>query len=393
MIVWPFFPNWASPYRETYTYLTEIITSDAGREQRRAWRQAARRTMSYSSLVYRDRFRAMRRTLAQQGEDIVFPDERQRVEIVAATPLGGLTASFGSSAPAWIATAREVIFEDRQTRARQVRTVDSVNGGVVTFTASSRAWEAGTRVMPALRGRMAQSMRLSAITDEVATVPVDLDVTPGTEIETPGAPAVVFNGIEVLTHRPNWATAVQIDVQDPTQWTDNQMGVRASYVAIPFGTEVFQAEHLVRSAAEVDAVLGLFQRSRGRCGEFYVPSWTADIRLAATTAAGSNLFTVSGYDFFDAYDGDLVRKAFMVKLPDGGLHFFQIANLAKSTSGPARTFITTQQPSPVAIFAETEPMVSWMLVCRFASDEMAVEWVTDRLANIIVNVQSTENLL
>lgn len=393
MIVWPFFPNWASPYRETYVYLTEIITSDAGREQRRSWRQAARRSVSYSAIVYRDRFRAFRRATAQQGQTLLFPDERQRLGTVASAAEGSLTADFGAGVPAWLSAGRVVIFEDRETRERIARTVDRVEGGSVTFTDAGRAWAAITRVMPALQGTMSQSMRISALTNEVATVPIELDVEPGTEIEDTSLPSVTFNGIEVLSHRPNWSSPVQLDVQDPTQWSDNQIGVRKAYVAVPFGTELIQAEHLVRTPSEIEGVLGLFQRSRGRCGEFYVPSWTADIRLAANTPAGSNTFTIAGHDFFDAYNGDRVRRAFMVRQTDGMLHYFLIADMAKSTDGPPRTILTTEAPSPVNIDAEDEPMVSWLLVCRFASDEMSVEWVTDKAANIVINVQSTENLL
>lgn len=393
MILWPFFPNWSSPYRETYSYLTEIITSDAGREQRRAWRQAARRSVSYSALVQRDRFRALRRTLAQQGETIAFPDECQRRNIVAATSDGGLTADFGSGLPDWLVTGREVIFEDRSTRERLLRVVDSVSGTVVTFSAGSRAWASGTRVMPALRGRMSQSLKTDAITNTVGTITVELDVEPGTEIENVALAGTTFNGIEVLRHRPNWSGKVQIEVQDPTQWTDNQMGVRAPYVAVPFGTEIIRTDHVARTPSELDALLGLFQRSRGRCGEFYLPSWTDDIALAADVAPGSNVFAVQGHDFFDAYDGDRVRRAFMVRLPSGDMHFFLITDMEKSTSGAPRTLVTTEVASPVAIRTIDAPTISWMLVCRFASDDLTVEWETDRLATVVINAQSTENLL
>lgn len=394
MILWPFSPNWSSPYNETFSYVTEIITSDAGHEQRRAWRQNARRSVGYTGAVQRDRFRAMRRTLAQQGETIVFPDEVRRARLAAPAVDGAMTAQFGANPPAWLAPGRDVIFEDLFTQVRTLRHVDAVSGaGVATFADQGVAWAAGTKVMPALVGRMSQNMKTTALTDAVSTIAVDLDVEPGTEIEDTSLPLFTFNGIEVLTHRPNWATPLQTEVQDPTMWTDNQMGVRAPYVIVPFGTEVLQAEHVIQNQGDLDAVLGLFHRSKGRCGEFYVPSWTSDIALVEPTAAGSQTFVVDGHDFFDAYDGDRVRRAFFVNLPGTEPRCFLIDQMAKSTSGPARTIITTEQPSPVTIPAAASTMICWMLVCRFASDEIAVGWRTDTVATILVNVQSTENLL
>lgn len=391
MTLWPFFPNWSGNYTETFAYLTEIITSENGREQRRAWRQMARRSVSYDTLARRDRFYAMRRALAKQDDDLVFPDERSHAKILTPTTAGSLAATFAPM-PNWMTTGRQVIFEAPGTRQRTLRTVDGVSGTTVTFTAPSPVWPARTKVMPAMFGRMAQSITIRSETDNVARVPVSLDVTPGTEIEIVGAPVTVFNGVEVLSHRPNWAKPPQFEVSDPTLWTDNQMGVRTPYRPIDFGTEVIQSEHVVRSPADLNAVLGLFQRSRGRCGEFYVPSWMNDIPLAEDVVSGASTFVVAGHDFFDAYDGDPVRKAFCVQV-SGQTLYFQIDHLEKSTSGAARTFVFTTTPAPATIARANRPMVSWMLVCRFASDELTVQWLTDTVATIVTNVQSTENLL
>ena len=391
MTVWPFFPNWSGGYSETFSYLTEIITSDNGREQRRAWRQLARRSVAYDTIAHRDRFYAMRRALAQQDDDLVFPDERSVAQIVSPTTPAGLTATF-ASIPNWMTPNRDVIFEAPVTRERVRRVVDSVSGNIVTFKAGSTAWPARTKVMPSMFGRLAQSITIQSETDNVARVPIKLEVTPGTEIEIAGPPQTMFNGIEVLSHRPNWAKPPQFEVTDPTLWTDNQVGVRAPYRIVDFGTEIIQSEHAVRSPAELNAVLGLFQRCRGRCGEFYVPSWTNDIALAQDVSAGSSTFVIDGHDFFDAYDGDAVRKAFCVQV-SGQTLYFQIDHLEKSTSGAARTFVFTKSAAPVSIARTNRPMVSWMLVCRFASDDLTVQWLTDSVATIVTNVQSTENLL
>ena len=391
MIIWPFFPNWSGNYTETFSYLTEIITSENGREQRRAWRQMARRSVAYDVLAHRDRFHAVRRALAKQDDDLVFPDERTFAPILTPTSAGSLTTAFAPM-PSWMTPGREVIFEAPNTRLRARRVVDSVSGTTVTFKATSPAWPARTKVMPAMFGRLSQSITIQSETDNVARVPVTLDVTPGTETENIGAAPTMFNGIEVLSHRPNWAKPPQFDYTDPTLWTDNQMGVRAPYRPIDFNTEVIQSEHVVQTPGELNAVLGLFQRCRGRCGEFYVPSWTNDIALAQDVSAGSSTFVIDGHDFFDAYDGDAVRKAFCVQV-SGQTLYFQINHLEKSTSGAARTFVFTKSAAPVSIARTNRPMVSWMLVCRFASDELTVQWLTDKVATIVTNVQSTENLL
>lgn len=389
MTVWPFFPNWKSRYSESYEYATEIIVSDSGREQRRAWIQAARRSVSYRALVNRDRMRALRRTLANRGGSFEFPDEVRRARVVSATTT---SATFDAAPPDWLATGRRVVFEDRATREREVRVVDSVSGVTVAFTApSARTWAAGTRVMPALTGTLAPTVRTSAHTDDVFEMPVELDVEPGTEFETVGLPAHTFGGLEVLTHRPDWSDRVEFESVDPTIRSDMGFGVRSTYRAVPFTTEITRRTHLVWGADQLNQTLGLFQRSRGRQGEFYVPSWTNDISLAAPTAAGSSVFVVAGHDFFDAYATDTVRRCFMVRMAGGSLLYFRIASMAKSTSGDARTLITTTVAAPADIDPVTLSAICWMPVCRFASDTLTVSWVTDTTADITMNLQALED--
>lgn len=391
MTVWPFFPNWKSRYSETYEYLTEIIVSDSGKEQRRAWRQTARRSVSYRSLVQRDRMRAMRRLLAVRGDTFVFPDEVRRARTAALA--AGSAATFVGPLPDWLATGRQVVFEDRATREREVRTVDSVSDDTVTFTtASPRTWQAGTRVMPGLTGTLAPNVRASAVTDDVTETPIDLTVEPGTEIETPGLPAHTFGGLEIFNHRPDWSDRVEFESVDPTTWTDFDIGVRTAYRTVAFATEIVRRTHLVRAPDHLDRILGLFQRSRGRQGEFYAPSWTNDITLATPTLAASSVFVVPGHVFHDAYADDTVRRCFMVRMGDGSLLYFRIADMVKSVSGEPRTLITTTAPAPVDIDPDTISAISWMPVCRFASDTMTIGWVTDLVAEIAVNLQALEDL-
>lgn len=60
-MAWPFRHNWSSPYLVTYSYLTSIITSDQGYEQRIAERDEPRRTITTSVLVDEDGARSLDR--------------------------------------------------------------------------------------------------------------------------------------------------------------------------------------------------------------------------------------------------------------------------------------------------------------------------------------------
>lgn len=388
MTVFQFRPNWQQPYVETYEFLTEILVSESGVEQRRAWRDVARRSVSYRAMPHHVGLRDFRAQMVNQGDPVTFPDVVRRTRTVGEMAAGATTLTV-TSVPAWLTAGVEVIVEDRLTHLRRARTILSVVGSVVTFDdVSAFAWASGSRIMPSLTGRVASNLRYTASTDEVLVTPVTLDVEPGSEPSQATTPGALFNGREVLAHRPNWREPVTIQADDPTEFVDYGFGVRHAARRIEFQTTVFQSEHLTRGADDLNQVLGLFLRCRGRQGEFYAPSWLNDIVLLEPVAVGASVFAVAGHAFHDIYAADVVHRAFAVRLADGSLRYFRIASMAKSTSGQVRTLITTHEASDAAINPATVRAVSWMPVCRFASDEMTVSWLTDQTAEIAANIQT-----
>lgn len=390
MIVWPFYPNWTHSYSESYAYLTEILTSHAGREQRRARRKCARRTIEYRSLVVGDDLITLRAIQNRRDETLTFPDEVRRVSPSAAAAQGSTAVTF-ASLPAWLAVGRSVVFEDGSTRERTVRTVASIAGATVTFTdAATRAWATNTRVMPALSGRLAPSASSTFLTNEAGEVIVSLEVEPGTEYEDVGAAVATFDGREVMTIKPNWTRSPTIEVDDPTQWTDNEMGVRTAYRPVSFNTEIRQAEYLLRSAADVDAVLGAFQRAKGRRGEFFQASGLNDFTLMQTVSTGSALWRVAGHDFHAAYDGDDTYRAFAVTLRSGVTLRFVIYDIEAISAAEPYSRIQTMTTAPYAIAPEDIVMISWLPVVRFSSDELTLTWRTNSMAEVLVNTQTVE---
>lgn len=391
-MLWPFFPNWAQEYQETYSYLTEVIVSDDGSEQRRAWRIKARREIEYQAHGRGARFRALRRTFRNPTVLLDFPDEPKRVN-TATTVLAGSNAVILSGAtPTWMVPGIKAVLEDRQTRARELRIVSTVVGSTVTFAGTTaRDWKAGTRIMPTLVGRHLPEATFSAVTDIDAIPGVRLMVEPGYEIEAPGVPVTTYRGLEVLTHRPNWRTALTVNSQDSQQFVDFEMGVRSPYRPIDYVTDIYQSEHMIRTPDQLDQVLGLFMRSQGRRGEFFAPTWLGDIEISATTASGSTLFTVDGHEFYDAYNQDPVYRNFCVRLKDNSLRFFRILTMIKSSSGNRRTFITTTAAADTTIAPSGVKAISWMPVCRFSSDDLVVNWTSDALSEIMLNLTTLKD--
>lgn len=385
-------PNWASPYVERFSFMTEIIASDSGREQRRALRDVARHSIEYDVQASRDQMRARRQQAVRQSDPIIFADEVRSVFTTAATLADATTVSV-DSAPAWLPLAEHLVFESAATKERVVLPVVAVAGTTVTLgDVTGRAWPAGTEVYLGMPGRLSPSLTTVFRTNNVSTGQVEMMVDPGKEVQPVGTAPLIFDGREVLLHRPNWATPLEFDVSDPIIYVDPGMGVRAAFRRQTWVQDGRRAQHVVRSDADLNQTLGAFLRGRGRQGDFYQPTLTEDLPLMATVNAGSVFWRTPGHDVHDAYAASGVHKAFAVYLTNGDIHLFRVVEMTKSGTTEPYTLIQVAEAAPIAFLPSAVAMICWMPVVRFASDEISVRWRTNRIAEITMNTLTLEDL-
>ena len=392
MSVWPFRPNWGEPYVERFAHLTEILTTESGREQRRSMRTAARHTVEYRTMAAGAEMQALLRSLVTRFDPIVFPDEVRRVS-PSVNAVSGATSVTLAAVPVWMIEGRDVVFEDTGTRERVLRTIYDITGTVVTFEdAAARAWSTMTRIMPALTGQLDPKITASLRTDQLARTRVSLMVDPGSDIEIAGAAATTFNGREVLTLSPDWGTEPEFEFEDPTEWFDGETGPRSAVRTVDFVTILRRQRYMIFSAAQADALIGLFLRMKGRRGEFYQPSGRNDFTLMQATTSGTNTWRVAGHEFAEAYAGDTVHRAFEVRLRSGAVHRFLISGITTGGTTTPYSQIQTTSNAALTINPADVLMISWLPCVRFATDEIEVTWKTDTIAEVTLNTQTLEDL-
>jgi hypothetical protein len=391
-MMWPFRPDWSDAYRETWAFLTVIITSDSGKEQRISLRLDPRRTLDYQVTTFPARFEELRRTLARQSEPVTFADELRTVVLSSAAESGSATATI-EAAPAWLVAGTALLFRPTSNSEPISRVVTDVTGLIVTFSApADAAWPDGSVGHLSLTGRLADSLRARMRTNEVAQLPATLDVEPGTEIDLAGAAGTLFNGREVFDHQPNWAESLEVEFTDTTEYIDPGMGIRAAFRNILFGTEIRRSSHLIRSASDLNRTLGMFLRARGRQGEMYLPSGLNDISLKSPVASGAVFWFTAGHGLHTAYGDDTVHRAIAITLTSGAVIYLSLVGLTAGGTTDPWSRIETVEAAPYDIDPADVVMISWMPVVRFVSDEVSIDWRTNTVGEMTVNLQTLEDL-
>lgn len=395
-LVWQFQPNWppaGSTYRISYDFLTEIIVSRAGREQRIAMRDNPRKSLSHQSMLTGEQFRVFKDSMWYwQHRAFVLPELTRSVLSALEMVASSLDMEL-ESIPDWVVEDANVLLD--YFGMRETRSVQSISGTVVTFkTGSSAIWPAGTRVYPALTGNLNSSLQAPRLTNAVATLSVAFDVSPLSEYwPAPDEPLVMLNQREVFLKKPNWSEALTSSIGHEVEVIDYSRGPTYRSSPVPYGVESRRGNYLGRDSDQAKELLDFFRRMRGRQGEFYMPTWEYDFEPKVTAAPGATALRVAGKRLADCYGESTVHKAMFVMLISGEVLLRTVVSvMAVSDSDGEDSVVTVDTAWGTAISKDTIVMCGWLPVWRFSSDTLTIEWLTNQVAQVQMTMQTLEDL-
>lgn len=392
--VWPFAPNWSSPYRITYEFSTEILTSWSGREQRIANRFTPRKAITYLTTLRGpalQRFKDLMWTW--QDKAFVLPEETRKTRSIGSTPPGSTYMDISTPLPEWVTPGATVMLDSDT--LREIRVIDSLVGNRVIFkSASATEWPAGTTVFYAVTGYFDTSLSSSRKTSDTVTLDLTMNVVPLSEtFITFGAPGLSINGREIFDKRPNWSTDVAVTNQHDVQQIDYGRGPITRFSPIEFGTMLRKHIYLARNLSQADDMLKFFCRMAGQQGEFYAPTWEPDVVPKIAAPVGTSTLRVAGRDFYDAYTSSTVNKGLAVRMNDGSMVYrmIQSIDLVEDLEGQD-SLITIVGTWNQVVSVGTIQYISWLLLWRFGTDSLTIEYLTDTVAQFQLTIRSLEDL-
>jgi len=390
---WQFPPNWDSEVDVTLEYRTEVITSHEGDEQRIAVRQTPRKNISYQAVASARGFRSFASFMNVHQRKVSFIPEFGRGERLLLSAEIGDDVIEIADAVDWMQVGQMIVLFDGGVTDHRVelRSIVDVDGQSVTLNIPLKQhWEAGAKVYPVVEGQLPTTISSRMNTNNTATISMNFDVAPGTEIPLdPGSPAVVHDGREVLLKRPNWADLPTVDFEALRDQLDYGFGRVSTFTPVDFNTRMLKATYLGKDRGEVEDFMRFFCRQMGQRGEFFMPTFTEDMIMTAAATSSSPLMQVEGAEIANDF-GDLkVYRNLVVFLEDGTRIIRAISSMTVSEDGENTTITLSSnwgrnfQPDAVL-------MACWLPLWRFASDALTVSWVTDGAAQFAVNLKTLE---
>lgn len=390
---WPFNPAWppsGGTYEISYSFRTEVHTWRAGKETRIAHRTTPRKEIAQRVLLFGDRLREYKDFMWDgQHRNVVMPEVTRASRLHEDLPAEQQSFRL-EELPYWVWPGGFVVFGDGP--HREAILVSAVKGRTTAYLAAptQRQWPAGTPIYPGRIGMLSSQVTAGRRTTEAASAEVSLKVFPLSEVpRQPDPPQALFDNRELFLRKPNWAEAVDSSLGHDVDVLDYNSGPVYRFVAVQFGYELTSATYLNRSRSEADDLLDLFLRMRGQQGEFYMPTWENDFRVVVG-AGGTSTLRVAGPRLYERYASSTTHKALFIQLKDGTVLPRRVLGIGPGPDDDS--LITVGAPWHTTLSPDNVMISGWLLLRRFATDNLTIEWLTDQVANAQINLMTLEDL-
>lgn len=379
--VFPFKPNWASPVVETLEWKTDVLRARDGTEQRRALRQLPRRGFEFAIMLHGERSSMLEAYLyGWQNRHFALPVWTDRTRLTSqavalATTLYANTYLIGFQIGGYA-----LLYLNEKTYA--VVNVTGVYSDRITVAeGAADAWPVGTILMPLIVGHLNASVQTSRATGSVVQTSISLMGSGDTA--WPNIPestaSAVYDGIEVVTDKPNWRNRISNDFSYDFDTVDAGVGPVAYFDTEASARVIRQHQWFLKSREQIMEFRKLMGRLRGQCKTAWMPSWNDDFEIAASNSANQSTLVVKGTWFHSLVGTDTSRDRLAIRLPNGSTVYRRIIATAPNFTNDTTT-VTLDSTLGVTVAPNDTSRVQLLLRCRLATDKIVIPWLTDRVS-------------
>jgi hypothetical protein len=415
--------NWASAVSESFEYRTTIFTTSGGREQRSAERSTPRREVKFLSLMSQNAMRNMQALMDRKGVELLqIADPIRTSQILGQSLTAGQTIIPLDLIPAWLEAGVDIAFvEPNKTVFATVLSVASNSCTLVSGL--SKAVALGAEMRLAITGYMGDRSTMTAATDAVASFPIVFEQAIGMPVPPMAAAALqTFESRPVLTVGPNWQRGASATFESAVDKVDFERGLVKRFLRHDILNRIAQFDYLGRGADSIGSLIALFAACKGRQGEFWCPTWLEDMIPSSGITVGETEIAVEGRYLADFYAASKINKAIAIRLSDGSWVFRRVTGITVNGLNPGEftndfsddfkngesiisvdsPFTTTAEAgsdystiqfiTPLNVSATRLEIVGvyWLHLCRFASDQLSVQWITDDVGQATAQVITLE---
>lgn len=387
VVVFGHAPDWDEPVRERLGWLTDVLTTQAGIEQRIGLRDAPRRGLEYAlaTLSRHETNRLETLLLGWQSRLFAVPVWTEYQALATDLAAGSLTIPCATANYEFAASGLALLW--RAHDDYEAVEVASVGASALTLTSATlAAWPAGTRLYPVRLGRLPDRQRFTRLTGHhlAGSVAFAFEDNPAVAAADSGD---TYAGFRVYLGKTNWADPIEIEALRQLETLDYGTGTAPWVDDLSGLAALLKSWHwTLKSRAEIIALRGWLAARGGRRVPFWSASQAVDLQVTAPIGASDSAITVRNVGYARYLDGRADRRHLVIETLTGVRYYRAITTSSEIDAASESLAIdnalgVTMQPADIA-------SVRFLHLMRLDSDEIEIEWHSTEIAECSTMLRS-----
>jgi hypothetical protein len=365
--LWSIRPDWTDGIIERLEWLTDVLPSEIGVEQRRALRLTPRRYMEANFSVYGADRTFLESLLQQKGRsNFLIPLWHDKV-VLPATLVGGTTyLPFDNTRREFTTGGYAVLMGDTTFDFEILNVIGQDQYGIQLEGGLGRDWGIGSTLHPLRVAVLVNSASMSNDTSRIGKATVlfriaEANPYPAEHIEP------TLADWPILIDEPDRTSSVDRASDFLAFERDNQVGIPYRRNAVNMGFAAQSHNWPLFGLSESDRVRRLLYALAGRRGSLWLPTFNDDVILTADAAAGAGAIEIEKIGF-GYLGGAMMGRRNLFFRSGSDWHTVEITGTAAGSSRDTETLLV----SPLARSCAKGASGSFLDTVRLDSDNIEI---------------------
>lgn len=206
-----------------------------------------------------------------------------------------------------------------------------------------------------------------------------------------------FDNLEVFFVEPKWREDddIQLQVEKNLTRMDNETGVFMYDLKNNHSYDTHTYSFLFETQPKINNLIKFFKRMCGRYKTFYMPTWANDFEITKDIVAGQSSIYTDFKKLYKFYLGNGKQKHIIIFTKDWQSYIYPITSYTYETFGAGSNQVTygkllLQIPVSVSLDVSEILMCSYFNLVRFDDDALTLEYESNIVARVNITVKEVD---
>lgn len=367
--------DWTKPVNETLQWLTDIMQSSSGYEQRRSLRLAPKVTLEADVLLYDNERQYFDFVMTSwSARTFALPVWNQQQWLMTTHVAGGLVIYCDTTYRNFKAN-RLAILRGQNAFDNETIEIESIlPDRLILKRPLIKSWRRGTCLSPAVTAQLDSLPQMIKRTDRMMRTHVSLNVTESVD-HTTWLPVQSYRGYSVITETPNEKEDLTHTHERLLNVLDNKTGFSLKVDSAKAAFQLYQYAWMTVGRQQQANLKGLFYALKGSQKSIWLPTFSDDLTVKNIITANAQTIDVQWCGYTRFAFNQLGRRDIQIILADGSVLYRRISSASEIDSETERLGLDQLIPNqilPTQIFR-----ISFLTLCRLSNDTVIFEHIND----------------